>query len=127
MTLALVLIAHGSRHSDANDDTFHMAERLRERGFPLVQAAFLELAEPDIDTAAEICVNQGAKRVVLLPYFLSAGVHVRRDLTAAAERLERRFSEVEFTLAEPIGRHPLLADVLVARTEESLPLKLPKK
>src|SRR5262249_21152514 len=80
---ALLLIAHGSRHPEANDDLRHVAAALRQRGHAVVEAAFLELADPNIDAAGERCVAQGAEIVVLVPYFLAAGVHVRRDLTAA--------------------------------------------
>jgi sirohydrochlorin ferrochelatase len=119
MTTALLLIAHGSRHAEANDDLRQLAQRLRERGAAVVVASFLELAEPDIDTGAALCVEQGATRVVLVPYFLSAGVHVQRDLAAARDRLTAAFPSVEFRLAEALGRHPLLVDVVAARARES--------
>src|SRR5947208_1358351 len=106
---ALVLIAHGSRQAEANADLWHMAEALRRRGeFAFVTASFLELAEPSIPEAGRQCALQGVHRVVLLPYFLSAGVHVRRDLAAIRDSLAEEFSAIEFLLAEPLGRHPLL-------------------
>src|SRR5438552_17520977 len=106
---ALLLIAHGSRQEEANADLHYLAAELSRRGtFATVIASFLELADPGIDEAGARCVSAGAERVVLLPYFLSAGIHVRRDLTAARDRLAARFPHVEFRLAEPLGQHPLL-------------------
>lgn len=120
MTTALLLIAHGSREGEANADLHHLAAALRQgREFDLVEACFLELANPDIDAAADHCVAQGARRVILLPYFLSAGVHVRRDLTAARQRLANRYPAVEFRLGEPLGRHPLLLEVLADRARQA--------
>src|SRR5579885_2290753 len=118
MTTALLLIAHGSRQPGANDDLYHVAAELRRRGHAVVES-FLELAEPDVDGGAGRCVAQGAGRVVLVPYFLSAGVHVRRELAAARDRLARRYPHVEFRLAEPLGRHPLLPDVVAQRAAEA--------
>src|SRR5205085_4231450 len=106
MTTAILLIAHGSRHEPANDDLRHVAESLRARGREIVVASYLELAGPGIADGGRACVAAGARRVVLLPYFLSAGVHVRRDLSAARDELAREFPGVEFVLAEPLGRHP---------------------
>lgn len=117
-TTALLLIAHGSRQAEANDDLLYVAESLRRRGRVVVES-FLELAEPDIDAAAAQCVAQGAARVVLVPYFLSAGVHVLRDLAAARDRLAGRWPHVEFRLAQPLGRHPLLIEVVTQRAEEA--------
>ena len=120
METALLLIAHGSRQPEANADLHHVAEGLRRRGHAVVEAAFLELVEPDIDEAGARCAARGAGRVVLLPYFLSAGVHVRRDLTAARDRLAVRFPGVEFRLAKPLGRHPLLLDVVAQRARDAV-------
>ncbi|HEV3146856.1 MAG TPA: CbiX/SirB N-terminal domain-containing protein [Gemmataceae bacterium] len=118
--MAILLIAHGSRNAEANADTHFLAEQLRRHGgFQCVAAAFLEQAGPDIDAAALQCVASGAQRVVLLPHFLSAGVHVRRDLTAARQRLAERFPKVEFALAEPIGQHPRLLEILMDRIREA--------
>ena len=103
---ALLLIAHGSRNADANADLLHLAEELRT-DYPVVVASYLELASPGIEDGARLCVSQGASRVVLVPYFLSAGVHVRRDLTEVRDRLAMEFPHVDFRLADPLGRHPL--------------------
>jgi sirohydrochlorin ferrochelatase len=110
-----LLIAHGSRQEEANADLLHVAAGLRARGWAIVEASFLELAEPGIEAGGVRCVEQGAERVVLVPYFLSAGVHVRRDLAEARGKLAERFPAVEFRLAEPLGRHPLLLDVVEER------------
>lgn len=117
---ALLLIAHGSRQEEANADLVYVVAELRRLGrYAIVEASFLELAEPDIDGGSARCVAQGAGRVVLLPYFLSAGIHVRRDLTEACRRLAERHPHVEFRLAEPLGRHPLLLEVVAERAREA--------
>jgi sirohydrochlorin ferrochelatase len=118
MKTALLLIAHGSRQEEANADLHHVADGLRRRGWAVVEA-FLELAEPGIEEGGCRCVAQGATRVVLVPYFLSAGTHVRRDLAEARARLAERFPAVAFRLAEPLGRHPLLLDVVAERVREA--------
>jgi sirohydrochlorin ferrochelatase len=121
MKTALLLIAHGSREAEANDDLHFLAGRLRERcDFDLVATAFLELAQPTIEEAAAACIQRGAGRVVMLPYFLSAGIHVQRDLTAHRAALASRYPEVDFRLAPPLGRHPLLLDVVADRAREAL-------
>ncbi len=116
----LLLIAHGSREEEANADLYHVLDNLKARGcYAIVQASFLELAEPDVETGAEMCVHSGATRVVMLPYFLSPGVHVRRDLTALCETLTARHPDVRFHLAAPLGRHPLLLEVVDQRAREA--------
>ena len=79
---------------------------------------FKVVVEPDEGAAR--CVTAGAERIVLLPWFLSAGVHVQRDLKAARERLAVRYPDVEFRLAEPLGRHPLLTQIVSDRARDAL-------
>ena len=116
---AVLLIAHGSRRDEANDDLRRLAERLAEAGdHPIVVASFLELAEPEIAEGAGVCVERGAKTVLMVPYFLSAGVHLRRDLTSARDALAARHPGVEFRLGEPLGPHPLLDRLVRERVRE---------
>ncbi len=117
---AVLLIAHGSRHAPANDDLHQMVARIAERGeYPIVEPAFLELADPDIPSGGERCVSRGAARVLLVPYFLSAGVHLLRDLTAARDELRRRHPDVTFRLGPPLGPHPLLDRLVLDRIHQT--------
>ena len=116
---AILLIAHGSREQSANDDLHELAARLSEQGiYPIVESCFLELAEPELIAGGDRCVELGATRVLMIPYFLSAGVHLRRDLTAARDELSRRHPEVEFCLGSPLGPHPLLDQLVAERIRE---------
>jgi len=117
---ALLLIAHGSRRAEANADLAFVAERMAARGrYPIVQVSYLELAKPTIPAGGALCVERGAAEVILLPYFLSAGVHVHEDMVAARDELAARFPHVTFRLAEPLGRHSLLLDVVEQRAMEA--------
>lgn len=119
-TSALLLIAHGSRRPEANADLDHVAAEIRRGGrYHHVGTAYLELAEPSIPDGAAACVESGADAVILLPYFLSPGVHVRDDLERFRGELEARHPGVRFALAEPLGRHPLLVRVVEERAMEA--------
>lgn len=117
MPTALLLIAHGSRRTEANADLEFIAGEVRSReSFTHVQVSYLELAEPNIERGGELCVEQGADTVVMLPYFLSPGIHVVEDLVAARDHLSARFPNVTFRLAEPLGRHPKLIEIVMERS-----------
>src|SRR5438445_12120118 len=119
MSTAILLIAHGSRNAEANADLHHLVTELSRRGpYAIVEPAFLELAEPTIEAAGGRCVERGGRRVILLPYFLSAGVHVREHLQEHCQRLQARFPKVAFCVAEPLGRHPLLVDMRAHRARD---------
>jgi sirohydrochlorin ferrochelatase len=117
--IGLLLIAHGSRLRQANEDLEYLADQMRLTGrFDFVQPSYLELTEPGIEAGGTICVERECQRVVMLPYFLSAGIHVREDLRNARDELAARYPNVEFVLAEPFGRHPLLLQIVLDRANE---------
>ena len=117
----ILLIAHGSRRAAANDDLVRLADELRRIGpCPIVEISYLELAQPDISTGGRRCVERGAREVRLLPYFLSAGDHVVRDLESHRRRLADEHPQVTFQLCPPIGLHPLIVDVVLERLGQVL-------
>lgn len=120
-SIAVLLIAHGSRRASANDDLVRLADIIRRLGaYPIVEIAYLELTEPDIPTGGRRCVAAGANEVRMLPYFLSAGEHVVGDLEKHRAELAAEFPQVTFQLCPPLGLHPLIVDVVVERLGQVL-------
>lgn len=118
---ALLLIAHGSRRPEANAELAELARLLRPR-VPemLVETAYLELASPTIPEGVQRCVERGARQVALLPYFLSAGVHVTEDLEALRARFQQAHPGIEFVLCPPLGLHPGMVEIVLDRLREGL-------
>ena len=109
---AALLVAHGSRRPEANRDLADLAFAVRGRThYPIVEIAYLEVVEPTIPQGARRCVEQGATRVWLLPYFLSAGAHVVEDLERIRADLALEFPGVRFGLCQPLALHPLLIEI----------------
>ena len=119
LSTAVLLIAHGSRRRSANEDLVKLAALVAERGqYEVVEVSCLELLEPTISTGGRTCVDRGARRVLMLPYFLSAGVHVVNDLEEQRQRLAEQFPNVEFVLCPHLGLHPLMAEIVLSRLHE---------
>lgn len=119
-TKAVLLIAHGSRRAAANQDLVQLAEMLRERNrFPIIEIAYLELAEPTIPDGAARCVAAGADEVLMLPYFLSAGVHVQNDLEEYRSEFSSTYPATRFRLCTHLGLHPLMLEIVLDRLQET--------
>lgn len=116
-----VVFAHGSRVAEANDAVRTVARRLSEAGdLDLVEPAFLELAEPDLAGAVQRLRAHGAKRIVVLPYFLTLGTHLQRDLPRIAEEIRRIYEGITIEITEPLDGHPGLLQALLDRSKEAL-------
>jgi sirohydrochlorin ferrochelatase len=116
---AVLLIAHGSRRAEANDDLVKLAGLILSRNqYDLIEVSYLELATPTILEGGRKCVDRSARRILMLPYFLSAGVHVITDLEEARRQLAHEFPQVDFVLCPHLGLHPLMAEIVMARLNE---------
>ena len=119
---AVLLIAHGSRRAAANDDLVQLAQLVMQRSdYSIVEVSYLELVSPTIPEGGQTCVARGARQVLMLPYFLSAGVHVVNDLEAHRNDLANQFPGVEFRLCPHLGLHPLMAEIVLHRLREGTP------
>lgn len=117
--VAILLIAHGSRLATANRDLTLLAEQLRQRfDGHIVETAYLELTEPTIPQGAAACVASGASRVLMLPYFLSAGTHVTEDLKRFQAEFAAQWPSVRFDRCPPLGLHPLMLEIVCDRLHE---------
>lgn len=114
---ALLLIAHGSRRDASNEEVRQLAGRLATHAgdqFGHVQAAFLELAEPDIVSGVAECARAGATEIEVIPYFLAAGRHVAEDIPEELDRAAREYPGVRIQLTPYLGQHPAMPELLLS-------------
>ncbi|MFM8929407.1 MAG: sirohydrochlorin chelatase [Betaproteobacteria bacterium] len=101
---ALILFAHGARDPRWALPLETVAATVRQQRPDLsVCLAYLESMSPSLLEAAETAVAQGAQRVQVVPLFLGAGGHVRKDLPVLLETLGARHPAVTFCLEAAIG------------------------
>ena len=86
-------------------------------GYPLVDAAFLELGQPDLASAVGAAVKKGAKRVVIIPYFLTLGMHLERDLPRLVDGIAIAHKGLEIRVTPPLDGHPALVEALLDRSQ----------
>lgn len=114
---ALIVIAHGSRRQASNDEVRELTLKVRaflEDEYDIVEAAFLELAEPDIPSVLRSCVECGAASITVVPYFLAAGTHVVNDIPKIITEAAREFPDVAINIRPHIGASSMMIE-LIAR------------
>jgi precorrin-8X/cobalt-precorrin-8 methylmutase len=117
---AVIFAGHGSRALDAAEAMLASIENVRARGlFPIVESGYLELCPPDLPTALKTCVEQGATRVLVVPYFLNNGVHIRRDIPNVIRLAAASYPGLSISIGRPIGLHADLANVMIAGALEA--------
>ncbi|MGW5327794.1 sirohydrochlorin chelatase [Streptomyces sp. NPDC004014] len=118
--VTVLLVGRGSTDPDANAEVHKAARLLWEgRGYAGVETAFVSLAAPDVPGGLDRCARLGARRVVVLPYFLFPGIlpdRVRRQ----TEEWAAAHPELEVRSADVIGPEPELLDLVMERYAEAV-------
>lgn len=117
---AILLVAHGSRRKQSNDEVLSLAEQLRNncsQKYDIVNAAFLEFAKVLIPDGIKQCVNDGATSIIVLPYFLNSGRHVVEDIPNIVNSTAAQYPDVDIKIAPHLGASNLMMDLLIASAD----------
>ncbi|MDW2876752.1 MULTISPECIES: sirohydrochlorin chelatase [Bacillaceae] len=117
---AVILLGRGGSDPDANSELFKIGRLLWEKtSFKLVEPAFMGVSDPLIQEGVERCIKLGAKRIIILPYFLFTGILIKR-LENMMEGFTAAHPEIEFKLAGYFGFHERLHTIIKDRIDEAL-------
>ena len=121
MTTGIIVFAHGSRLEPANEAVRAVARQLAAAGgLEAVETAFLELGEPSLEGAVEALVARGVHDILVVPYFLTLGIHLERDLPSIINQIAGRFGHVKIRATGPLDGHGALVDVLLDRIKTGM-------
>lgn len=121
MTPGIVIFAHGSSVPSANEAVREVAQAAaRSAPFPLFETAFLEGGRPNLREAVDTLVRKGASPILVIPYFLTLGLHLQRDLPAIVRDISSIHKDVEIRVTPPLDGHPALAQILEDRARQAL-------
>jgi sirohydrochlorin cobaltochelatase len=139
---ALVLVGHGSRLPYSKELLVKLAEKVKERNiFPIVEIGLMEFNEPTIPQAVKKAIEQGAKKIIVVPVFLAHGIHTTRDIPRLLGLIDEEEHEhehehshghhhhhhhhehekleipngVEIIYREPIGADDRIVDIIIDR------------
>ncbi|WP_379133126.1 precorrin-3B C(17)-methyltransferase [Paenibacillus sp. sgz500958] len=122
----VLLVGHGSRVQEGNDQLREFANRLAARKPEIkFETCFIELAQPSMAEGIANCVNGGATKVYVVPIILFAAGHSKLDIPSAIDRAKQKYPWVEFIYGNPIGVHEKAVDILIDRIAEAVPLTQP--
>jgi len=138
--VGIVLVDHGSRAKSSNEQLERFAEMFEmmygstigdysdgdsniKRGYE-VEPAHMELASPSIaDAFRELIETKNCRKIVVAPFFLSPGRHVKEDIPRLVEEAAEEYRgkyELEYMVAAPIALHPLMTTIIHERVEKCL-------
>ena len=116
---ALLVAAHGSRKKVSNIEIHQLANNilLKSQVFDIVEACFLEIAKPSIPDGIKSCIEKNASEILIMPYFLAAGMHVIEDIPEIVYKERLKHKGVIIKSLPYFGSSPVIVDILKTLAE----------
>jgi sirohydrochlorin cobaltochelatase len=117
MPQGILLFAHGARDPAWARPFEQARDQLQARNASMadpahVSLAFLEFMSPNLLDAGHELAAQGCQRVTVVPLFLGAGGHVRKDLPLLVAQLQQAHPQVNWQLAAAVGETDIVVNAL---------------
>jgi sirohydrochlorin ferrochelatase len=119
LTIGILLFAHGSPVEEANGGVRDLAEKVEAAGpYGYVRAAFLDGGQPDLPTAVAQAAGTGLERLIIIPYFLTVGLHLRRDLPKLIATAQQKHPRLKISVGQSLEGHPSMPSLILGRVQE---------
>ena len=120
MRSALILVGHGSRDPEGVAGFRELIQKLQaRRPGGIIEGCFLEFAHPVVNEAIDLCVEQGADEIVMVPGTLVAGGHAKNDIPSEIHEARRRYPHLRFAAGKHLHIHPKILALCAQRIEEA--------
>jgi len=117
---AIILLGHGSRVPGAGKDMEKAAELLINKyQLGMVKTCHMSRLGPLFPETLESCIKEGAKEVIVIPYFLNMGLHIQLDIPEMMQEEAEKYPDVKLIYGKHLGFDEVFADILHKRIEES--------
>ncbi len=116
---SVIILGHGSRSKQAKEDFDYVVELLKEKiQNEHVYGAHMELTIPSLEDVVEKISQFPIEKVSIIPYFLFNGNHIKIDIPEKIEALKKIYPQLTFQFGSPIGKEPLMAEIMYKKLQE---------
>ncbi|MGA8942788.1 MAG: sirohydrochlorin chelatase [Thermoactinomyces sp.] len=115
---AVLIVGRGSSDRCANSDLYKLARMFWERTrLKWVEVSFVGVTDPPLDSGIERCVRLGARKIVVLPYFLFTGILIRR-ISEKVNQFQEQHPDLKVQLCPYLGADDSLLPIIRNRVQE---------
>ncbi len=120
MKTAIILLGHGSRAQEANQSLLQVAEKVSYQLGQEVTPAYMAHCAPNLPETVQQKIEEGAKRIIIMPLFLFRGIHVSVDIHEELKEIRAHYPEHEIIFTRELGADDAIAVLASRRIEEAL-------
>ncbi|MEW9500324.1 sirohydrochlorin chelatase [Jeotgalibacillus marinus] len=101
---AILYVSHGTRSKQGAEEVRRFLESVIDLvEVPIQEISFLELTKPFIGEGFEQCVNRGATEISVVPLFLLAAGHIKKDIPDSLIPLRKKYPHIKVKVAPPFS------------------------
>jgi sirohydrochlorin cobaltochelatase len=101
---AILLFAHGARDPSWAEPFRRIVARLRHKQPGIrVELAFLEMMQPNLESAIARLAAENIGHITVVPLFLAQGGHLKQDLPRLLDDIRRHHPGLRIDLTSAIG------------------------
>ena len=113
----VLLIGHGSKDPNAKTSLQYVVDGL-QNSYRNVSLCWLEIEEPNIKQGMDICAKNNPNVLIIVPYFLHRGAHVKRDIYEDLNPAMEKFGIKNIFITDHLGTDVKLIDLVIERARE---------
>jgi sirohydrochlorin ferrochelatase len=113
----VLLIGHGSKDPEAKTSLQYVVDGLKD-SYRNVTHCWLEIEEPNIKQGIETCAKNKPNVLIIVPYFLHKGAHVKRDIYEDLNPAMKESGIANIFITEHLGTDDKLIDLVIERAKE---------
>jgi len=113
----VLLIGHGSKDPNAKTSLQYVVDGLQD-SYRNVSLCWLEIEEPNIKQGIDICAKNNPNVLIIVPYFLHRGAHVKRDIYEDLNPAMEKSGIKNIFITDHLGTDVKLIDLVIERARE---------
>ncbi|MEL4106893.1 CbiX/SirB N-terminal domain-containing protein [Oscillospiraceae bacterium WX1] len=115
----ILLLAHGSREGDTEKTMAQITSFVKEiLVSDMIEEAYLQFRDKNLEAGIKNLIDKGADNIVVIPYFLFAGIHIKEDIPAEIAALNEKYPHVKMTMGSTLGTDRRLAEIVSDRVRQ---------
>lgn len=117
----IIILGHGSKFHKANKLIPEVVKTMKLRtGYNIIEPSCLQFHHPDLSESIKKIVKRGCKKIIIVPFFLFKGNHVRRDIPKVIKKETGKYPDVSFVFTKSLGEDARISDIVFQRINEAM-------
>ncbi|PJE79201.1 Sirohydrochlorin ferrochelatase [invertebrate metagenome] len=113
MKQAFLIIGHGSRLKEGNQDFDNIIHQvIKHHPEALIYGAHMAHAQPSIETQVNRLYHQEVRKIIIIPYFLYGGSHIKQRIPSLLEQLCTKLPGLSYEIKPTLNQNPAVIKAL---------------